>query len=469
MLRLITSNFATCLLLTAVSGAMAIAMWELLIAVLGKRKQFGMVFSWIPVALFCNVVPLAYLLGKGLLWLNPGSEMPMGDGLWCVYGDATMKVIYISLMIWFVGLLIVIIHIIEEKYRLDRLVAWNEVVKDERIMASFERAKKKVGLKRHVTVYRNTLIHTPMTLTWHKQVILIPEQEYTDKELQVIFCHELLHIKSGDHRKKKWLSLIVCVFWFNPFVWRFYKQMNRWCETECDYKVTKLLEGQMSVNEYFLTLLDIVQHSSRNWFLFTSFASSSKEELERRFLIVEGSLRKKDMKKGTIAVTTVLLVSLMGSTVYAAGLQADEMIAQSAMDQVVEYEEVYVPAECEETTEYLTDAQMAAITVDDTVVIPEADTRALSDVNWTVEAGQKTRGAFVYLSQGTKVTMAGLLNPNDVQIKVGLLCSDNALTTIRATSQFAHTFNISWSGFFAIYVENMGTETVTVRILVEQE
>lgn len=108
--------------------------------------------------------------------------------------------------------------------------------------------------------------------------------------------------------------------------------MYRWCETECDYKVTKLLKGQMSVNEYFLALLDIVQHSSRNWFLFTSFVSSSKEELKRRFLIVEGSLGKKDMKKGTIAVATVLLFSLMGSTVYAAGVQADEMIAQSAME-----------------------------------------------------------------------------------------------------------------------------------------
>lgn len=115
-------------------------------------------------------------------------------------------------MVWFVGLLIVFIHMIREKYQLDKLVAWNEKIRDEHIKASFERAKKKVGLERHVAVYRNSRIHTPMTLTCHKQAILIPDQEYTDKELQVIFCHGLLHIKSGDHRKKKWLSLIVCVF-----------------------------------------------------------------------------------------------------------------------------------------------------------------------------------------------------------------------------------------------------------------
>lgn len=469
MLRLIASNFITCLLLTAVSGAMAIAMWELLIAVLGKRKQFGIVFSWMRITLFCNVVPLVYILGKGFLWLGSQNGMQMGGQLWCMYSDTAMKGIYTFLIVWLVGVLVVLCAFMMQKRRLDRVMVFGESVKDTRVLECFNRAKKKVGLERPVALYQNELVHTPLTLTWGKQAILIPNEEYTDRELYVIFCHELLHIKSGDHRKKKWLSLIICVFWFSPFVWRFYKQVNRWSETECDYKAVKLLKGQVSVGEYFLTLLEIVQNSSRHQFLFTSSASSSKVEWERRFRTVEGSLNKKDMKKGTIVVTTLLLVSVMGSTVYGAGLQVDEMSAQVAMDNIVEYEEAYVPVEYEETTEYLTDAQMAAITVDETAVIPEVDARGFTNVTWTVEPGATIRGSYVYLSQGTEVDMAGFLTPDDVQIKVGLLCSDGALTTIRATDQFVHTFKASWSGFFAIYVENMGSETVTVKIAVSQQ
>lgn len=60
--------------------------------------------------------------------------------------------------------------------------------------------------------------------------------------------------------------------------------------------------------------------------------------------------------------------------------------------------------------------------------------------------------------------MGGFIDPDDVQVKVGLLCSDGALTIICATKQFVHTFNISWSGFFAIYVENLGDEAITIDI-----
>ena len=107
--------------------------------------------------------------------------------------------------------------------------------------------------------------------------------------------------------------------------------------------------------------------------------------------------------------------------------------------------------------------------MDETAVIPTTDeaARDLSSVNWTLEAGGKLRGAYVYLHAGDTVDMAGLIDPDGVRVKVGLICSSSGtLTSISTTTDFVHTFTISANGFYAIYAENLGTQTVTLKILV---
>lgn len=64
---------------------------------------------------------------------------------------------------------------------------------------------------------------------------------------------------------------------------------------------------------------------------------------------------------------------LLNNTAYVAGLQVDKLNAQLAMNNIVEAKEVNTTVAYEETTEYLSEEEMAVIPVDESVVIPIAD------------------------------------------------------------------------------------------------
>ncbi len=471
MLHLITNNIIGCLTLTLICSLTAIAIWDILIAIFKEKKKFGLIFGWMWMALIFTSIPVMYLLDKVKylpLIFDKSTALEIGHQMWYTYHDNFVKVISILLIVWLLGIIVKTGWFWIQKRQVDRMVALRDKVKDERVLEWFYRVKKEIGIRRSVTLYENQIIQSPVTMTWGKQAVMIPKRYYTDKELYIMFYHELLHIKNGDRIKKKLVILADCLFWFNPLMNHFKIRLIRWSETECDYKAVKLLEGVVTVGEYFTILLEIVQHSGRENMWLISSASGSKEEWERRFRLIDGSLNVRQMKNIVSVASVVLLMGLMSSTAYGATLQLDQWNAELAMsDRAREVEEVNTTETYEETTEYLTQEEMNTIIVDDSVVIPEADgQRGLSNVSWTINAGSKLRGAYVYLRQGDTVGMAGFLSPDDVQIKAGILCSDGSLTTIRATNQFVHTFNISWNGMYAIYVENMGTETVTVDIAI---
>lgn len=472
MLQLITSNLFWCLILTSVCFTMAIAIWKGLVRYFKKRDKFQLILGWMSVVLLFGTVPLVYLTDKLVYWLKSlagvSEVMVKGRQMWYTFGSTLIPFVSIVLIIWLIGVAAAAVYFWIQKSELNRMLAFREKVRDERVLYWFEQTKAQLGITRKIGIYENALMTTPVTLTWDKQAVVIPKRDYSDRELQVMFSHELLHIRNKDYRKKQIATIACCIHWYNPMAWRFFAEMNKWCETDCDCSAVSFLAARdISAGEYFTVLLDLVHHCNKESIWFLSSESGDKEEWERRFSAVTGNLKVKDMKKLGVGITVVLLMVFITSTVYGAGLQVDKVNAQYALDTVVEYEEEYVPVTYEETVETLTDAQMAAIEVDENAVISTSNNlRALSGVTWTLDPGESLRGAYVYLHQGDTVPMTGFIDPDNVQMKIGLLCTDNTLTSIRATKEFAHTFTISKNGFYAIYAENMGSATATIRIFV---
>lgn len=474
MLRLITSNLVGCLILTSICFTMAIAIWKSLVAYFKRQEKIQLIIGWIGFVLILGIVPVVYLGDKaiyGMKYLvNTSIALAPGTQMWHTFSNSLMPFVYGFLIIWLIGTLAATGYFCIQKAKLNRVLAFRDKVSDERVLYWFEKTKTQLGITREINLYEDILMTTPATLTWDKQAVVIPKRYYTDRELQVMFTHELLHIRNKDYRKKQMSIMTCCIHWYNPMSWHFFKEMNKWCETGCDCEAVKFLATQnISVGEYFTILLDVVHRCNKESIWLTWSESGGKEEWERRFSAATGNLKVNDMKKTTVGIVTLALAISLSSTVYAAGLQVDKLNTEYALDTMVEYEEDYVSVTYEETVETLTEEQMAAIPVDETAVIPTTDeaARDLSSVNWTLEAGGKLRGAYVYLHAGDTVDMAGLIDPDGVRVKVGLICSSSGtLTSISTTTDFVHTFTISANGFYAIYAENLGTQTVTLKILV---
>lgn len=79
-------------------------------------------------------------------------------------------------------------------------------------------------------------ISTPLTYGVLRPVILMPKNTDWDITLhiQYILSHEHVHICRFDALMKLVAALVLCIHWFNPFVWVLYFLYNRDLELTCD-------------------------------------------------------------------------------------------------------------------------------------------------------------------------------------------------------------------------------------------
>ena len=111
-------------------------------------------------------------------------------------------------------------------------------------------------LKRKIMLRQSDQISTPLTYGILRPVILMPKNTDWDNTLhiQYILSHEYVHICRFDALMKLVAALVLCIHWFNPFVWVLYFLYNRDLELACDESVIRQL-GTNSRSAYSLMLI----------------------------------------------------------------------------------------------------------------------------------------------------------------------------------------------------------------------
>ena len=101
-------------------------------------------------------------------------------------------------------------------------------------------------------------VSSPMTVGIFRPVILLPQRDYSPKDLCHILRHELTHCKRRDVLYKQLFALVQTIHWFNPVVWFLSRTACQDMEIACDNEAVKNWdEGQC--NEYAQTILDCVR------------------------------------------------------------------------------------------------------------------------------------------------------------------------------------------------------------------
>ena len=130
----------------------------------------------------------------------------------------------------------------------------------------------------------------------------MPVCELEDKALSYIFVHELIHYKQRDMFYKWLIQIVVCVHWFNPFVYLLEKKVNKSCELSCDEKAISVLDDKAR-REYGDTLISFLKSNN----LYKSSLASvtlteGTEQLKERL----GAIMKfKKKSKYVVAITTI--------------------------------------------------------------------------------------------------------------------------------------------------------------------
>ena len=123
-------------------------------------------------------------------------------------------------------------------YNFIRLVGSYTNLATNREQRVFEETIKESHFKRKIRLKVIDEKISPMTYGVINPVVLIPINDYTDRELRYIFRHELTHQKNNDPLIKLLVELYCCIFWWNPFVYLLKANLAQKLELKCDYKTT---------------------------------------------------------------------------------------------------------------------------------------------------------------------------------------------------------------------------------------
>lgn len=169
--------------------------------------------------------------------------------------------------------------------------------------------------KRKAAIKQCEFITAPLTYgIWHP-VILFPQwmDFYDEKELSYILLHESIHIKHLDTLKKIILAAVLCIHWFNPFVWLMFRLANRDIEMACDEAVLRVL-GEKEKASYARALIALEEKKAAFIPLCNYFSNHLMKER------MKAIMKLKKLTKITVTAA-IVIVAALGVVYAASGLQ----------------------------------------------------------------------------------------------------------------------------------------------------
>ena len=254
---------------------------------------------------------------------------------------------------------------------------------------------------------------SPFIIGISNPILVLPDIEFTNIQLDNILRHEITHLKRNDIIYK-WFSVFVrCIHWFNPFAYYISKQINIECEISCDLSVVEHMNKAEKI-DYVNTIIDIISINNKSRNLPVLKMIESKKMLERRFIMIKNN--KKTSKIMSI-ISVLMSIIILSSTAFANGILSgiikDEYAALVINNgQSIEFKnqpfikngELYVPLR--ETLENLNfmDSEESSITWDNgdiTITLAEKSQDLLIIYNYKITIGQSQ------LIENAKPTLLG--------------------------------------------------------------
>jgi beta-lactamase regulating signal transducer with metallopeptidase domain len=181
--------------------------------------------------------------------------------------------------------------------------------------------------KRTVQIRQSDQIAAPLTYGILRPVILLPKAtDWTDETtLRYILAHEFVHIRRFDTLTKLLLASVLCVHWFNPFVWAMYVLANRDIELSCDEAVIHTF-GEAMKAAYALTLIRLEEKKSSLTSLVNNFSKNAiKERIVSIMKLRKNSLLNTMLSFGlVIGTAAVFATSAMASAPFAEVMLSDD-------------------------------------------------------------------------------------------------------------------------------------------------
>ncbi len=197
-------------------------------------------------------------------------------------------------------------------------------IDNQELLAAFYACKENIHFHKKVILGYSSLIKSPITFGVFRPYIVMPNNISTlsTDEITYVMLHELYHCKRRDMLVNYFMYLSKTVYWFNPVVWFFLREMKTEMEISCDYAVLKTLNKKFHL-KYGEVILKFASLSQRTVpLLAASEISSSYNQVKRRMVKIvnfqtESPLLKMKSVLVFVSVLAVILFSIPSLSVLA--------------------------------------------------------------------------------------------------------------------------------------------------------
>ncbi len=227
---------------------------------------------------------------------------------------AALRAFYLPACLFFAwlafALILLVYKIMVYQRFIRRVKADNIEVSDTGIRNLLSDCEEKLNIQTNVGLFCNPRIASPMLIGFFRPSILLPEGELGEKELSYIFTHELIHCRRKDMFYKWLIQIVVCVHWFNPFVYLLEKEVNQSCELSCDERVISMLDDRAR-REYGDMLISFLKADNpcKNSLASVTLSEGAKQIKERLGAIMDFRSRTKIIQALTGLLTLCVLFS----------------------------------------------------------------------------------------------------------------------------------------------------------------
>lgn len=465
----LVSQLSIVVIISSVTSTLLLFVWRLFRRWFMRvnPKLINVTLKMVCVTYLLPIGYLAILLSKHRWLKGIGSA-------WKLYFARTRHItcaIYIIEILWIVIASIRLLICFGQNKRWCRRLKDNIPIVDDLSVSVFNKVCKDLNIpKGKVMLQCNPLITTPMIVKVFRPQVLLPERDFTEKELELIFYHELSHYK---HHDLKWglLVAIITVFQsFNPLVCPLDSIVSFWEECMADISALEISGNMYNVKQYYEKIEKIMpelkERKRRKKYFFADLYRSDKTMIRRVEFVQSYRNARKCSKQVSICLLTAFLVILftldVGAGICMADLHKFIYRATENDSEIRIVEDVVI--------EHYTNGSNWSLVQKPSSKLLETgqrvnggnyyrvDLEVEEDQCWTTDEMKLEVGQSIDLSAG--VPLIG------VDYWIGLLNENQCACYIQVNGSVSHNFEIEEAGKYRIFVKNNKMEESDPYILV---
>ncbi|MGA2659663.1 MAG: M56 family metallopeptidase [Verrucomicrobiota bacterium] len=215
-------------------------------------------------------------------------------------------------LVWLSGCLCLLVTAVWRHRRWQVSLKGAKSITEPGILGLLERAKISMQVQRPVALASMDRPSSPAIFGLCRVRLVLPEmvlRQLGPSELQLVFLHELAHVKRNDLLQNWLLMGVQFVHWFNPLVWVALHRLRADRELVCDAMVLQKLEPVERIG-YGRVLLKLLESLSVERPPFSSAIPvvSSRSEIQTRMIMIKNHRES----SGAARFATAALVTVLG-------------------------------------------------------------------------------------------------------------------------------------------------------------